>query len=199
MTVKEIFDLRKQGRIEEAYEAIRAKYATYRGKYTTLCMFWTARDIFNLRLQQQRFAEAEKIYQALKRVLPNIDDHDGRAAAFMQYAHRRLASVSTCSTGAIKVPTAAAPAGSPVSTATAGVIALTDSVGEGLNPGQQKVLDCIKATPGLKVPGISDETGIPAKSIEHHISALITRKLIEHRGSKKTGGYYPIKETTENK
>ena len=190
MTVKEIFDLRKQGRIEEAYEAIRARYATYRGKYTTLCMFWTARDIFNLRMADGRTEEARKIYEALKRVLPNIDDHDGRAAAFMQYAHRRLASVSTCSAGAIKVPTAAAPAGSSSTPATAGVIALTDSVGEGLNPGQQKVLDCIKATPGLKVPGISDETGIPAKSIERHISALISHNLIEHRGSKKTGGYY---------
>ena len=62
MTVKEIFDLRKQGRIEEAYEAIRAKYATYRGKYTTLCMFWTARDVFNLRIQQGRIEEAAKIF-----------------------------------------------------------------------------------------------------------------------------------------
>ena len=192
MTVKEIFDLRKQGRIEEAYEAIRARYATYRGKYTTLCMFWTARDIFNLRMADGRTEEARKIYEALQRVLSNIDDHDGRAVAFMQYAHRRLASVSTCSTGAIKVPTAAAPAGSSSTPATAGVIALTDSVGEGLNPGQQKVLDCIKATPGLKVPGISDETGSPAKSIERHISALIARNLIEHRGSKKTGGYHAL-------
>ena len=91
MTVKEIFDLRKQGRLEEAYEAIRARYATYRGKYTTLCMFWTARDIFNLRMADGRTDEARKIYEALKRVLPNIDDHDGRAVAFMQYAGERLA------------------------------------------------------------------------------------------------------------
>ena len=59
-----------------------------------------------------------------------------------------------------------------------------------LSVGQKKVLDCIKAHPGLKVPGISDETGIPAKSIERHIKVLIERKLIEHRDSKKTGGYY---------
>lgn len=39
MTVKEIFELRKQGRIEEAYEAIRPMYAAHRGRYTTLCMF----------------------------------------------------------------------------------------------------------------------------------------------------------------
>lgn len=29
MTVKDIFDLRKQGRIEEAYEAIKARYKVY--------------------------------------------------------------------------------------------------------------------------------------------------------------------------
>lgn len=92
MTIKDIFDLRKQGKIEEAYEAIRARYATYRGKYTTLCMFWTARDIFNLRIQQGRTEEAAKIYKALQRVLPNINDSNGRAKAFMDYAHRRLSS-----------------------------------------------------------------------------------------------------------
>ena len=83
MTVKDIFDLCKQGRIEEAYEAIKARYKVYRGKYTTLCMFWTARDIFNIRMAAGRTDEARKIFEALKRVLPNIADHDGKAAAFM--------------------------------------------------------------------------------------------------------------------
>ena len=185
MTVKEIFDLRKQGRIEEAYDAIRARYATYRGKYTTLCMFWTARDIFNLRMADGRTEEARKIYEALKRVLPNIDDHDGRAQAFMDYASRRLASPASFSSLHFSGESALASGGSPAATVPAGSPA-------GLNSGQQAVLDCIKAHPGLKVPGISDETGIPAKSIERHISALIARNLIEHRGSKKTGGYYAL-------
>ena len=61
-----------------------------------------------------------------------------------------------------------------------------------LSAGQGKVLDCIKAHPGLKVPGIETETGIPAKSIERHIKVLIERRLIEHRGSKKTGGYHAL-------
>ena len=59
-----------------------------------------------------------------------------------------------------------------------------------LNNGQQAVLDCIKAHPGLRVPMLSEGTNIPSKSIERHVSALIARNLIEHRGSKKTGGYY---------
>ena len=31
MTVKEIFDLRRQGRVEEAYDAIRPLYAAHKG------------------------------------------------------------------------------------------------------------------------------------------------------------------------
>ncbi len=62
-----------------------------------------------------------------------------------------------------------------------------------LSASQTKVLDCIKAHPGLRVPGLEAETGIPSKSIERHIKVLIERHLIEHRGSKKTGGYHALK------
>ena len=171
MTVKEIFDLRRAGKIEEAYEAIKPMYAVHKGKYTTLCMFWTARDIFNLRLQQGRIEEAEKIFKALKRVLPNIEDSEGNAAAFMQYAARRLEEIQK-----EKEPF------NPQSS-------ILNSSGS-LNKGQQAVLDCIRSNPGLRVPKLSELTNIPSKSIERHISALIDRNLIEHRGSKKTGGYH---------
>ena len=102
MTVKEIFDLRKQGHIEEAYEAIKARYKTYRGHYTTLCMFWTASGVFKKRLAEGRTEEATKIFQALQRVLPNIDDKDGRCAAFMQYASSRLDDLKAISDLAAK-------------------------------------------------------------------------------------------------
>lgn len=85
MTVKDIFDLRKQGRIEEAYEAIRPMYAVHKGKYTTLCMFWTASDILKKRVGEKRVDEAAKIFKALMRVLPNIDDNDGKAHTSMLY------------------------------------------------------------------------------------------------------------------
>ena len=89
MTVKEIFELRKQGRVEEAYEAIRPMYAVHKGKYTTLAMFWTASDILRKRLKEKRTAEAVSIFEALLRVLPAIDDRDGRAhEAIMGHALR---------------------------------------------------------------------------------------------------------------
>ena len=183
MTVKDIFDLRKQGRIEEAYEAIKARYKVYRWKYTTLCMFWTARGIFNIRMAAGRIDEARKIYEALKRVLPNIDDRDGKAAAFMVYAHRRLLQKQSDATpqNSCNPCNSWSPKEIPV---------LSGSLADALSSGQQAVLDCIKAHEGIKVPGISDLTNIPSKSIERHVSALIAHNLIEHRGSKKTGGYY---------
>ena len=211
MTVKEIFALRKQGKIEEAYEAIRPIYREHKGKFTTLCMFWVASDVFKLRLEQGRVEEAEKIYRALQRLIPSIEDDERHSVAnFMHYAEGRLikaseklrkryfairdkkrdalvaSSVLSGSAAEMGSPAATVPAGSPAGPA------LSGSPAEPLNKGQQAVLDCIKAHPGLKVPGIEAETGIPAKSIERHVKVLIERNLIEHRGSKKSGGYHAL-------
>jgi len=106
MTVKDVFDLRRQGRIEEAYEAIRPMYATHKGRYTTLCMFWTASDVFKLRMDEGRTDEAEKICRAMQRMLPRVQEIErqlqeergitgentpsGSAQFFVDYARKRL-------------------------------------------------------------------------------------------------------------
>ena len=262
MTVKEVFDLRKQGKIEEAYEAIRPMYAAHKGRYTTLCMFWTAADVFKLRLEQKRYNEAEKILEALKRMLPRVEaitkeldtqnatskkeetkypwekagakQEGSSAAAFIASATRHLAKVSKGkdtkkaplgatdhSRGCMVCPASLTSESTDPKPTTSSV--LVDSVDEksttptnsqllhdypghlivsldegiirpidGINAPQRVVLACITAHPGYSVPQISASTGIPAKSIERHISALIDRNLIEHRGSKKTGGYYAL-------
>lgn len=183
MTVKEVFDLRKQGRIEEAYDAIRPMYAQHKGHYTTLCMYLTARDIFNIRLHEGRTDEARKILEALKRLVPSLDDKDGYVARFMQFAEQRLVqfeeSKRDCGTD-------------PVSRDTAGTRPCPNCPEEPveLNPAQQSVLDAIHEHPGLRIPALSETTGIPAQTLERHIAALTALHLIEHRGSKKTGGYY---------
>jgi len=97
MTVKDIFDLRKQGHIEEAYNAIRPMYRVHPGHYTTICMYHCARDIFNLRLRQGRTEEARKIFLALQKLVPFLSDRDGRVSAFMQYASSRLDGLSRMS------------------------------------------------------------------------------------------------------
>ena len=309
MTVKEIFELRKQGCIEEAYEAIRPMYAAHKGRYTTLCMFWTAADVFKLRVEQNCIEEAEKILEALKRLLPRVEEinkqldreaaakppvtpkeklpweHNDKkqpsnSAAFITSATRRLAKVQKekdskkAPSGVIAISrggkptvpetdthsephrgdttpvnpshpcstTKTVPSGLPADTVLTGSSkekkdsvlidsvdekkdsALTGLLGEeaskapsntqllndypghmivsledgiirpiaGINAPQRIVLACLVAHPGYSVPQISESTGIPAKSVERHVAALIDRGLIEHRGSKKTGGYHAL-------
>ena len=392
MTVKEIFELRKQGRIEEAYETIRPMYAAHRGRYTTLCMFWTAADVFKLRLDQGRTDEAAKILEALKRILPNVEavnkeldtqaaakatstpaatsdklpwEHDkpqqegSSASAFIASATRRLAKIKktsivtnkssineklTSNSRQLTSKEEASPSGNicdiraiceteikvlsdanqsnpsnPCSTADSSdscspipineqltansrqlmlkekapkgnnlrdsqdfvsaseqatnnnseefaaygtclskqineeltansrqlmlkekapkgnnlrdsqdfvsaseqatkeslqgkedktinsqllhdypghlTVSLEDGIIRpipGINAPQRIVLACITAHPGYSVPQISASTGIPAKSIERHVAALIDKNLIGHRGSKKTGGYHAL-------
>ena len=85
MTVREIFDLRREGKIEEAYQAILPMYKVHHGKYTTLAMFWCAVDMMNLLLSravsndataQESLQEAERIYRSLQRLVPNINDEN---------------------------------------------------------------------------------------------------------------------------
>ena len=89
MTVKEIFELRKEGRVEEAYNAILPMYRVHHGKYTSLAMFWCAVDMMNLLLGKavdqseeslSALAEAEKIYLSLQRLAPKIYDESGACA-----------------------------------------------------------------------------------------------------------------------
>ena len=91
MTVKEVFDLRKQGKTEEAYAAIRPMYAEHKGKYTTLCMFWVGSDMLKKCVAEKRNNEACKIFEALLRVQPAIDDHDGKVHEAVLYDALRLA------------------------------------------------------------------------------------------------------------
>ena len=89
MTVKEIFELRKEGRVEEAYNAILPMYRVHHGKSTSLAMFWCAVDMMNLLLGKavdqseesiSALAEAEKIYKSLHRQAPKIYDESGACA-----------------------------------------------------------------------------------------------------------------------
>ena len=77
MTAKEVFDLRKQGHLEEAYEAARSLYATDKSPYTSLAMFWTAVDILRLRVSEGHLDEAERLFAALNRLVSTVPDKDG--------------------------------------------------------------------------------------------------------------------------
>ena len=86
MTVKDIFELRREGRVEEAYNAVLPMYRVHHGKYTSLAMFWCAVDMMNLLLSKAidaseaslaALSKAEKIYLSLQRLAPKLHDESG--------------------------------------------------------------------------------------------------------------------------
>jgi len=53
----------------------------------------------------------------------------------------------------------------------------------------------IKENPGVRVKDLSSQLeDRPVKTIERQIKTLIEKGLIERRGSRKTGGYYPLRK-----
>ena len=99
MEVRDIFKLRKEGKLEEAYAAIRPMYAMHKGHYTTICMFWVGTDMMELRYRQRRLEEAYKIFLALLRLYPTMDDAEKHGqsalmrAALLVFAHNPKCSM----------------------------------------------------------------------------------------------------------
>ena len=60
----------------------------------------------------------------------------------------------------------------------------------GLNEKQQKLLQLIKDQEGIKIKEIAFQLDIPVDTIDKQVKVLVSRGLVERRGSKRTGGYY---------
>lgn len=71
---------------------------------------------------------------------------------------------------------------------------INGGINGGLNDGQKKTLDYICQHQGYNTKQVSIGLDVPFDTIEKQIRILLKRGLIEHRGSKKTGGYYPVKQ-----
>ena len=216
MTVKEIFDLRRQGKIEEAYDAIRPMYAVHKGKYTTLCMFWTASDILKKRIAEGRLEEARKIFLALQRMLPRIKEIEEqsaqektlpaanglpaamgtssvpgeRAFAFMALAEKRLNEAEGASLISPIGPISEDP---PMFDEGPGPQQEIDVRAiQGINVPQRIVLGFVAANPECNIASMSYSLGMPEESVEKHVNTLVERGLIERRDANKNGGGYVV-------
>ena len=69
---------------------------------------------------------------------------------------------------------------------------VNDSRIDSLNDSVKTTYLSIKANPGIQRKGISDLTGKSIPTIDRHLAKLVKEKLIEHKDSDKTGGYYPL-------
>ena len=69
---------------------------------------------------------------------------------------------------------------------------VNDSRIDRLNDSVKATYFVIKANPGIQRKGISELTGKSIPTIDRHLAKLVREKLIEHKDSDKTGGYYPV-------
>ena len=66
-----------------------------------------------------------------------------------------------------------------------------EGLSEGLNEGLKFLLRIIQENPGIQAKNLSPHLeDRPIKTIERQIKILVDKKLIERRGSRKTGGYF---------
>ena len=69
---------------------------------------------------------------------------------------------------------------------------INEGISEGLNEGIKSLLNLINENPGENAIKLSEKINVPLKTIERWLKLLKNRNLVEHRGSKKTGGYFVI-------
>lgn len=76
--MKELLELRRKGRIEEAYQGISRIYSKTKTPYTALALFWGADDMFRLRMKQGNTDAARHLLYEIIKVYPFINDNDLR-------------------------------------------------------------------------------------------------------------------------
>lgn len=69
---------------------------------------------------------------------------------------------------------------------------LTSELTGELNEGQRTVFILIKNNGGIQAGEISKKINMPFSTVDKHVRVLLKKKLIERRGSKKTGGYWAL-------
>lgn len=81
MEVKDIFNLRKEGKTAEAYQLISDRYAQHKGKYTTMCMFWCTDDMFKLAVGNGEWSKAKRFLYNMTLIYPATGETDERAVS----------------------------------------------------------------------------------------------------------------------
>lgn len=90
MTVQDIFNLRKEGHIDEAWTEIQPLFAEHKGKHTTLAYFWTASDKLKQAAEAKDAEGARKLLFAMVTAYPYLDDRDLRATYAIVKASLRV-------------------------------------------------------------------------------------------------------------
>jgi len=74
-------------------------------------------------------------------------------------------------------------------------VPVNEVISEAIN---EVIFDAIRRAPGINKPKIILLAGKSRATVERAIAKLIAEERVIHRGSKKTGGYYVVKEETRD-
>lgn len=79
LPIYDIFQLRKDGKLEAAYIAACDRYAESCGHYTTMCMFWCALDYARYLMENGRSTECPRVIGKMVDAYRYLADHTGRS------------------------------------------------------------------------------------------------------------------------
>ncbi|MBK9965402.1 MAG: hypothetical protein IPP07_11085 [Holophagales bacterium] len=68
---------------------------------------------------------------------------------------------------------------------------ITEGISEGMTDRKARLADMIRQRPGLRGPQLSVALSLPASTVDRYLSQLRKEGRIEHRGARRTGGYFP--------
>ena len=71
-------------------------------------------------------------------------------------------------------------------------ILLVGTINGTINGTIKLVYDAIIENAGASGPKLSELTGVSLRTLKRHVAELVEKRMVEYRGSKKTGGYYPV-------
>lgn len=86
MSFREVSNLRKSGRLDEAYRHAMQDLQEEQSEWTYSALFWVLRDYCNLYIAQDKDQDALKVFQQMLKIVENMDDDEG-------YAERAISSL----------------------------------------------------------------------------------------------------------
>lgn len=90
MSFKEVNNLRRAGRLEDAFQMAKADLSVEDSGWTRSAMFWVLRDMFNASFAKEDINSCNQSLQSMKTMASGMDDYDGYAKRAIKFAEEKL-------------------------------------------------------------------------------------------------------------
>lgn len=90
MSFSEVTELRKAGRLSEAYELAKRDLDIERSEWSLSALFWVLRDLCNKHLDESNEEAARVCFNELRTIFDEMDDYEGYAQRAFDFLNRKL-------------------------------------------------------------------------------------------------------------